>query len=421
MDKLRIQGNGPLVGDVVISGAKNAALPILAATLLCAEPIRISNVPRLKDVATTLALLRQMGAEADWSGDHEVVVNAGPVNSQEASYELVKTMRASILVLGPLAARFGKARVSLPGGCAIGARPVNLHIHGLELMGAKVDVRNGYIEAEVPGGRLKGATIFMDMVSVTGTENLMAAAALADGTTIIENAAREPEVVDLANFLNALGARIEGAGSDRLVIHGVPALHGGHYQVLPDRIETGTFLVGAAITGGHIVCRNTSSHLLEAVIAKLEEAGAAITSGDGYIELDMRGRTLKSVNIKTAPHPAFPTDMQAQFMVLNVVAEGSGTVTETIFENRFMHVPELQRMGANIELQGNTAICLPSPPLTGAQVMATDLRASASLVLAGLVAGGETVVDRIYHLDRGYEHIEHKLSALGAHIERVRG
>nr|MBP7548619.1 UDP-N-acetylglucosamine 1-carboxyvinyltransferase [Corallincola sp.] len=338
-----------------------------------------------------------------------------------ASYELVKTMRASILVLGPLAARFGKARVSLPGGCAIGARPVNLHIHGLELMGAKVDVRNGYIEAEVPGGRLKGATIFMDMVSVTGTENLMAAAALADGTTIIENAAREPEVVDLANFLNALGARIEGAGSDRLVIHGVPALHGGHYQVLPDRIETGTFLVGAAITGGHIVCRNTSSHLLEAVIAKLEEAGAAITSGDGYIELDMRGRTLKSVNIKTAPHPAFPTDMQAQFMVLNVVAEGSGTVTETIFENRFMHVPELQRMGANIELQGNTAICLPSPPLTGAQVMATDLRASASLVLAGLVAGGETVVDRIYHLDRGYEHIEHKLSALGAHIERVRG
>ena len=421
MDKLRIQGNGPLVGNVVISGAKNAALPILAATLLCAEPIRISNVPRLKDVATTLALLRQMGAEADWSGDHEVVVNAGPVNSQEASYELVKTMRASILVLGPLAARFGKARVSLPGGCAIGARPVNLHIHGLELMGAKVDVRNGYIEAEVPGGRLKGATIFMDMVSVTGTENLMAAAALADGTTIIENAAREPEVVDLANFLNALGARIEGAGSDRLVIHGVPALHGGHYQVLPDRIETGTFLVGAAITGGHIVCRNTSSHLLEAVIAKLEEAGAAITSGDGYIELDMRGRTLKSVNIKTAPHPAFPTDMQAQFMVLNVVAEGSGTVTETIFENRFMHVPELQRMGANIELQGNTAICLPSPPLTGAQVMATDLRASASLVLAGLVAGGETVVDRIYHLDRGYEHIEHKLSALGAHIERVRG
>lgn len=421
MDKLRIQGNGPLVGDVVISGAKNAALPILAATLLCAEPIRISNVPRLKDVATTLALLRQMGAEADWSGEHEVVVNAGPVNSQEASYELVKTMRASILVLGPLAARFGKARVSLPGGCAIGARPVNLHIHGLELMGAKVDVRNGYIEAEVPGGRLKGATIFMDMVSVTGTENLMAAAALADGTTIIENAAREPEVVDLANFLNALGARIEGAGSDRLVIHGVPALHGGRYQVLPDRIETGTFLVGAAITGGHIVCRNTSSHLLEAVIAKLEEAGAAITSGDGYIELDMRGRTLKSVNIKTAPHPAFPTDMQAQFMVLNVVAEGSGTVTETIFENRFMHVPELHRMGANIELQGNTAICLPSPPLTGAQVMATDLRASASLVLAGLVATGETVVDRIYHLDRGYEQIEHKLSALGAHIERVRG
>lgn len=421
MDKLRIQGNGPLVGDVVISGAKNAALPILAATLLCAEPVRITNVPRLKDVATTLALLRQMGAEADWCGDHEVVVNAGPVNSQEASYELVKTMRASILVLGPLAARFGKARVSLPGGCAIGARPVNLHIHGLELMGAKIDVRNGYIEAEVPGGRLKGATIFMDMVSVTGTENLMAAAALADGTTIIENAAREPEVVDLANFLNALGARIEGAGSDRLVIHGVPALHGGSYQVLPDRIETGTFLVGAAITGGHIVCRNTSSHLLEAVIAKLEEAGAAITSGDGYIELDMRGRTLKSVNIKTAPHPAFPTDMQAQFMVLNVVAEGSGTVTETIFENRFMHVPELHRMGANIELQGNTAICLPSPPLTGAQVMATDLRASASLVLAGLVAAGETVVDRIYHLDRGYEHIEHKLSALGAHIERVRG
>ncbi len=421
MDKLRIEGNGPLLGDVTISGAKNAALPILAATLLVSQPVTIGNVPRLKDVATTLDLLRQMGADADWSGEHQVVVNAAAVTAWEAPYELVKTMRASILVLGPLAARFGRARVSLPGGCAIGARPVNLHIHGLELMGAKVDVRNGYIEAEVPGGRLKGATIFMDMVSVTGTENLMMAAALADGTTIIENAAREPEVVDLANFLNALGARIEGAGSDKLVIHGVDALHGGEYQVLPDRIETGTFLVGAAITGGHIVCRNTSAHLLEAVIAKLEEAGASISSGEGYIELDMRGRSLKAVNIKTAPHPAFPTDMQAQFMVLNVVAEGSGTVTETIFENRFMHVPELQRMGANVELQGHTAICLPSPVLTGAQVMATDLRASASLVLAGLVAQGETIVDRIYHLDRGYDRIEHKLSALGAHIERIKG
>ncbi len=420
MDKLRIEGNGPLLGDVTISGAKNAALPILAATLLVSQPVTIGNVPHLKDVATTLDLLRQMGADADWCGEHQVRVNAAAVTAWEAPYELVKTMRASILVLGPLAARLGRARVSLPGGCAIGARPVNLHIHGLELMGAKVDVRNGYIEAEVPGGRLQGANIFMDMVSVTGTENLMMAAALAEGTTIIENAACEPEVVDLANFLNTLGARIEGAGSTKLVIHGVEALHGGDYQVLPDRIETGTFLVGAAITGGHIVCRNTSAHLLEAVIAKLEEAGASVSSGEGYIELDMRGRTLKAVNIKTAPHPAFPTDMQAQFMVLNVVAEGSGTVTETIFENRFMHVPELQRMGANIELQGHTAICLPSPRLTGAQVMATDLRASASLVLAGLVANGETTVDRIYHLDRGYDRIEHKLSALGAKIERIK-
>lgn len=421
MDKLRIEGNGPLVGDVTISGAKNAALPILAATLLCAEPLHIGNVPRLKDVMTTLSLLRKMGAAADWTGDHEVVVDAGGVTAWEAPYELVKTMRASILVLGPLAARFGRARVSLPGGCAIGARPVNLHIHGLELMGATVTVRNGYIEAEVPGGRLRGATIFMDMVSVTGTENLMMAAALAEGTTVIENAAREPEVVDLANFLNSLGAKIEGAGSDRLVIQGVTSLHGGHYQVLPDRIETGTFLVGAAITGGHIVCRRTSPKLLEAVIAKLEEAGATVTSGEDFIELDMRGRTLRAVNIKTAPHPAFPTDMQAQFMVLNVVGSGSGVVTETIFENRFMHVPELQRMGANIELEGNTAICMPSPPLTGAQVMATDLRASASLVLAGLVASGETIVDRIYHLDRGYDCIEAKLSALGAHIERIKG
>ena len=418
MDKFKINGGCTLKGEVSISGAKNAALPILFGSLLCDEEIQLSNVPHLKDVTTTLKLLELLGASVKQNGS--VTVLAGAVNNHVAPYELVKTMRASILALGPLVARFGKADVSLPGGCAIGARPVNLHIHGLELMGAKVVVEDGYIKARVDG-RLKGAHILMDMVSVTGTENLMMAAVLADGQTIIDNAAREPEVVDLAHFLNALGAKISGIGSDRLVIDGVERLHGGSYRVQPDRIETGTSLVGAAITGGTIVCRQTDPSLLEAVLFKLEEAGARIEKGPDWIKLDMAGRTLKPVNINTAPYPAFPTDMQAQFTVLNAVAKGTGMVTETIFENRFMHVPELNRMGANIELQGNLAICRDTEQLSGAQVMATDLRASASLVLAGFVAQGVTVVDRIYHIDRGYEHIEEKLRGLGGDITRIKG
>jgi len=403
--------------EVVISGAKNAALPILFATLLCDEEVQLSNVPRLKDVGTTLKLLEMLGATTKVNGN--VTVLTGAVNNHVAPYELVKTMRASILALGPLAARFGAADVSLPGGCAIGARPVNLHVHGLELMGAKIVIEEGYIKARVDG-RLKGAHILMDMVSVTGTENLMMAATLADGRTVIENAAREPEVVDLANFLNALGAKIQGAGTDTLTIDGVERLHGGSYSVQPDRIETGTFLVGAAVTGGKITCRNTDPSLLEAVLVKLEEAGALIEKGEDWITLDMTGRTLKPVTIKTAPYPAFPTDMQAQFTVLNAVAQGTGMVTETIFENRFMHVPELNRMGARIKVEGNTAIVKGVEKLSGATVMATDLRASASLVIAGLVAEGETVVDRIYHLDRGYDCMEAKLRGMGADIERVR-
>ncbi|NHI01171.1 MULTISPECIES: UDP-N-acetylglucosamine 1-carboxyvinyltransferase [Oceanimonas] len=418
MDKFKIQGPCRLAGEVTISGAKNAALPILFGTLLCDEAIHLSNVPRLKDVDTTLQLLATMGVDVKVNGD--VTVLAGAVNSHIAPYELVRTMRASILALGPLVARFGKADVSLPGGCAIGARPVNLHIHGLEQMGAKIRVEDGYIKARVDG-RLKGAHILMDMVSVTGTENLLMAAVLAEGRTIIENAAREPEVVDLANFLNGLGANIQGIGQDTLIIDGVDALHGGSYSVQPDRIETGTFLVGAAVTGGDITCRNTDPHLLEAVLVKLREAGALVETGADWIRLDMTGRTLKPVDIKTAPYPAFPTDMQAQFTVLNAVAKGVGQVTETIFENRFMHVPELNRMGAHIELNGNMAICGDTEQLTGATVMATDLRASASLVLAGFVAEGTTIVDRIYHIDRGYEVIEAKLSALGGNIERIKG
>ncbi|MFQ2701583.1 UDP-N-acetylglucosamine 1-carboxyvinyltransferase [Aeromonas caviae] len=417
MDKFKITGPCTLSGEVTISGAKNAALPILFATLLCDEEVQLSNVPRLKDVGTTLKLLEMLGATTKVNGN--VTVLTGAVNNHVAPYELVKTMRASILALGPLAARFGAADVSLPGGCAIGARPVNLHVHGLELMGAKIVIEEGYIKARVDG-RLKGAHILMDMVSVTGTENLMMAATLADGRTVIENAAREPEVVDLANFLNALGANIQGAGTDTLTIDGVERLHGGSYSVQPDRIETGTFLVGAAVTGGNITCRNTDPSLLEAVLVKLEEAGALIEKGDDWITLDMTGRTLKPVTIKTAPYPAFPTDMQAQFTVLNAVAQGTGMVTETIFENRFMHVPELVRMGADIELQGNVAICRDTQQLKGAQVMATDLRASASLVLAGFVAEGATIVDRIYHIDRGYEDIEHKLQGLGGRIERIK-
>ncbi|RQM62115.1 UDP-N-acetylglucosamine 1-carboxyvinyltransferase [Aeromonas enteropelogenes] len=418
MDKFKITGPCTLSGEVTISGAKNAALPILFATLLCDEEVQLSNVPRLKDVGTTIKLLEMLGATTKVNGN--VTVLAGAVNNHVAPYELVKTMRASILALGPLAARYGAADVSLPGGCAIGARPVNLHVHGLELMGAKIAIEDGYIKARVDG-RLKGAHILMDMVSVTGTENLMMAATLADGRTVIENAAREPEVVDLANFLNTLGAKIQGAGTDTLVIDGVERLHGGSYSVQPDRIETGTFLVGAAVTGGKITCRKTDPTLLEAVLVKLEEAGALIEKGEDWITLDMTGHTLKPVTIKTAPYPAFPTDMQAQFTVLNAVAKGTGMVTETIFENRFMHVPELVRMGADIELQGNVAICRDAQQLKGAQVMATDLRASASLVLAGFVAEGATIVDRIYHIDRGYEDIEQKLQGLGGCIERIKG
>ncbi|WP_166839293.1 UDP-N-acetylglucosamine 1-carboxyvinyltransferase [Rheinheimera pleomorphica] len=416
MQQFLVTGGQALHGDVVISGAKNAALPILFASLLSEKPTTISNVPRLKDIETTVKLLQLFGAEVSFA-DNLVQVDAGKVHNQFAPYELVKTMRASILALGPLLSRFGQAEVSLPGGCAIGARPVNLHIDGLRKMGADIVVENGYIKASA--SRLKGAHIIMDMVSVTGTENLMMAAVLAQGCTTIENAAREPEVVDLAIYLNTMGAKISGAGTDTIVVEGVDALHGGEHKVLPDRIETGTFLVAAAVSGGDVTCRNTDPAELEVVLEKLREAGVAISTGPDWIRADMTGRTLKAVNVKTVPHPGFPTDMQAQFTVLNVVADGVGMVTETIFENRFMHVPELQRMGARISLEGNTAVCQHTDKLTAAQVMATDLRASASLVIAGLVAEGTTVVDRIYHIDRGYEQIEHKLKRLGASIERV--
>ncbi len=405
-------------GEVTISGAKNAALPILMATLLSQTPITITNVPKLNDIETTIKLLTQLGARVEWLEDNALVIDASTVDQHKASYELVKTMRASILVLGPLLARFGHAEVSLPGGCAIGARPVNLHIQGLKLMGADIEVENGYIIAK-NNGRLQGATIFMDTVSVTGTENLMMAAALAEGTTIIENAAREPEIVDLAQCLNSMGAKVSGAGSDTLTIEGVSNLEGSQYSVMPDRIETGTFLVAAAVTQGKVKCLNTDPSALDAVLSKLQESGAEITTGEDWIELSMNKRPT-AVNIRTAPHPAFPTDMQAQFVTLNVLAEGTATTTETIFENRFMHVPELQRMGADIILEGNTAITKGVETLTGAQVMATDLRASASLVIAGLVATTETRVDRIYHIDRGYQHIEDKLQALGANITRIK-
>jgi len=417
LEAFKINGGNPLNGEVTISGAKNSALPILMATLLSETPIVINNVPKLNDINTTVKLLEQLGAEVDWIEDNALRIDASKVNQHIAPYELVKTMRASIMVLGPLLARFGHAEVSLPGGCAIGARPVNLHIHGLKLMGADIEVENGYIVAKNTG-RLKGATIFMDTVSVTGTENLMMAAALADGTTIIENAAREPEIVDLANCLNAMGAIVKGAGTDTLTIEGVPHLKGERYSVMPDRIETGTFLVATAVTGGRVRCLNTDPKSMDAVLSKLQEAGASIVCGEDWIEIAMTDRP-KAVNIKTAPHPAFPTDMQAQFVALNVIAEGTATTTETIFENRFMHVPELQRMGADISLEGNTAITQGVEQLTGAQVMATDLRASASLVIAGLVAATETQVDRIYHIDRGYQHIEDKLQALGADIVRI--
>jgi len=417
LDAFKISGGNPLKGDVTISGAKNAALPILMSALLSETPITFHNVPKLNDILTTVKLLTQLGAKIHWLSEDSLIIDASTINNCCAPYELVKTMRASILVLGPLLARMGHAEVSLPGGCAIGARPVNLHIQGLKLMGADIDVENGYIVAR-HSGRLQGANIFMDTVSVTGTENLMMAAALAQGMTVIENAAREPEIVDLANCLNSMGAKVSGAGSDTLIIEGVAHLQGKAHSVMPDRIETGTFLVAAAVTQGHIKCLNTDPAALEAVLSKLQEAGAKITTGDNWIELEMNARP-KAVNIRTAPHPAFPTDMQAQFVTLNVIAQGIATTTETIFENRFMHVPELQRMGADISLEGNTAIVKGVDSLHGAQVMATDLRASASLVIAGLVAKTETQVDRIYHIDRGYLHIEDKLQALGANIKRV--
>lgn len=416
MDKLSITGNGPLRGEIRISGAKNAALPILAATLLSPEPVRLSNLPHLRDITTTLELLGQLGTRIELNENMDLVADNSQINSLRATYELVKTMRASILVLGPLLARFGEADVSLPGGCAIGSRPVNLHIQGLKAMGADIEIKEGYIQARA--SRLKGARIFFDMVSVTGTENLMMAATLAEGTTHLENAAREPEITDLANCLNAMGARITGAGTDTIVIEGVDKLGAANHRIIPDRIETGTFLVAATATGGNIRLRKADPAILDAVHDKLREAGATLTTGKDWIEIDMQGRP-DSVNITTAPYPAFPTDMQAQFVVLNTLAKGTATIKETIFENRFMHVQELQRMGADIELQGNTAIVRGVSKLHGAPVMATDLRASASLVIAGLAAEGETVIDRIYHLDRGYECIEEKLAQLGACIRRL--
>ncbi len=419
MDKLLIKASNPLAGSVVISGAKNAALPLLMSSLLADSECFFENVPELRDINTSVALLKELGVTAKRHADKTLALDPSQVNNFTASYDLVKTMRASILVLGPLLAKYGQANVSLPGGCAIGARPVNLHLAGLEQMGAKIDVEEGYIRASVDG-RLKGAHIFMDMVSVGATENLMMAAALALGETILENAAREPEIIDLANCLNAMGAKVSGAGTDTIKVQGVEKLNGCRYRVLPDRIETGTFLIAAAVSGGKIRCENAAPETLEAVLIKLKHAGAEITTGEDWIELDMHGKRPTAVNIKTAPHPGFPTDMQAQFVALNCLAEGTGVVTETIFENRFMHVPELQRMGANIELEANSAVCNGKPRLKGAQVMATDLRASASLVIAGLVADGETLVDRIYHLDRGYEKIEAKLNGLGAEISRIK-
>jgi len=419
MDKLKINGGVPLAGEVRIAGAKNAALPILAATLLADGPMTLGNIPHLLDITTTMELLGYMGANITMDESMRIRVDCSSLTDLDAPYELVRTMRASILVLGPLLARFGQAKVSLPGGCAIGSRPVNLHIEGLRAMGASLQMENGYIRATAK--RLKGARLVMDVVTVTGTENLMMAAALADGETLLENAAREPEVVDLANCLNQMGAKISGAGTDSITIQGVERLSGIDYHVLPDRIETGTYLVAAAITRGKILVRDTQPDLLDSVLQKLRDCGAEINTGKDWISLDMKGRRPRAVNLQTAPYPAFPTDMQAQFVALNAVAEGIGTITETVFENRFMHVQEMQRMGANIRLEGNTAICEGLPRLTGAPVMATDLRASASLVLVALVAKGETVVDRIYHIDRGYENIEEKLVSLGARIRRIPG
>ena len=419
MDRLIVSGGTPLQGEIRISGAKNAALPVLVASLLTAEPLRIGNVPHLQDITTTMELLGRIGVNLVVDEKMAIEADARELNSLRAPYELVKTMRASILVLGPLVARFGEAEVSLPGGCAIGSRPVNLHIKGLEAMGATITLDGGYIRARAK--RLKGARIYMDMVSVTGTENLMMAATLADGTTVIENAAREPEVIDLARCLNAMGARISGAGGDLITIEGVSTLHGAVHDVIPDRIETGTYLVAGAMTRGDVRLRNVDPSLMLAVLEKLREAGAEIEVNENWIRLNMRGKRPRAVNVRTAPYPAFPTDMQAQFVAMNSIADGVATVTETVFENRYMHVQELQRMGANIEMKGNTAIIKGVDRLVGAPVMATDLRASASLALAGLVADGETIVERIYHIDRGYECIEEKLAQLGARIRRVPG
>ena len=418
MDKLIITGGVSLDGEIRISGAKNAALPILMGALLSDSPVRVGNVPHLHDITTTLELLGRMGVTITVDERSGVVIDPSTLTDTEAAYDLVKTMRASILVLGPLLAKFGTADVSLPGGCAIGSRPVDLHLSGLEQMGAKIKVENGYIRA-TSGNGLKGAHLMMDQVTVTGTENLMMAATLAKGRTIIENAAREPEVVDLANYLNSMGAEITGMGTSKIIINGVESLAGTQYNILPDRIETGTYLVAAAMTRGKVKLKDTDANQLESVLLKLKEAGADIAVGNDWITLDMQGKRPKAVNIRTAPYPAFPTDMQAQFTALNSVAEGSATIAETVFENRFMHVQEMQRMGADLQIQGNTVLSNGESRLTAAPVMATDLRASASLVLAALVADGATVVERIYHIDRGYECIEEKLQQLGAKIRRV--
>ncbi len=419
MDKLQIHGGIALDGEIRISGSKNATLPILAGCLLADGPVTISNVPHLQDVTTMIELLGRMGVSVTVDEKMRIEVDPSTIREYFAPYQLVKTMRASILVLGPLLARFGSADVSLPGGCAIGARPVNIHVAGLQAMGADIHIENGYIKARAR--RLRGARLVLETVTVTGTENLMMAATLADGETVLENAAREPEVVDLANFLVAMGADIQGAGTDRIVIQGVERLHSCEYEVLPDRIETGTYLVAGAITAGRVRVKNTRPQHVEAVIDKLQEAGATVSSGENWIEIDMRGRRPQAVDIRTAPYPAFPTDMQAQFAALNTTATGVGTIIETIFENRFMHMLEMRRMGAEIRLEGNTAIIKGVERLTAAPVMATDLRASASLILAALVADGRTEIERIYHIDRGYEAIEEKLQQLGARIRRVPG
>lgn len=418
LDKLKIAGNAYIEGKLTVSGAKNAALPILAATLLLSEPVKIGNVPHLRDVLTTIVLLGELGVKLTLNETRQLEIDPSTTNSHIAPYELVKTMRASVLVLGPLLAKYGQAKVSLPGGCAIGSRPVDIHLKGLEAMGAIINVESGYIHAHVDG-KLKGADIMMEKVTVNGTENLMMAASLAEGTTLLRNAAQEPEVVDTANFLNAMGAKISGAGTDTIIIEGVDKLHGGEYRVMPDRIEAGTYLIAAAITGGKIRLNSIDPDSLQAVLSKLKDAGAEINTGDDWITLDMHGKRPKPVDIHTAPFPGFPTDMQAQMMALNVVADGASTVTETIFENRFMHVQELQRMGADIRLEGNTAFIKGVEKLHAAPIMATDLRASACLVLAALVADGETIIDRIYHIDRGYERIEEKFAALAANIKRV--